>query len=160
MATVNPLVPPPPGGWAETFPRIDRQDPDPVLTLVTPETQMMDTLMRVMIEAMNRQQETITPQQETVGENSRNGSGVVEAVGVTEETRLTGIYEKRRVSGCSYKSFMSCKPPEFAWTAEPVKCIHWLKGMEAVLEACECDDDQQVKFASRLLKGDALAYIQ
>ena len=98
---------------------------------------MMDTVTRVVVGGMNRQQEAMNRQQasfmkmmedrdishrhhETIGENAGNGSGTIEAVEVTEETRETGVKEKGRVSGCSYKGFMSCKPSEFAGTAELV----------------------------------------
>ena len=82
----------------------------------------------------------------------------VEAVGVTKETRVTGVKEKGQVSGWSYKTFLSCKPSEFVGVAEQVKCIHWLKEMETVLEPCECYHDQLVKFALRLLKVEALGW--
>ena len=62
-AATNPLVPPPAGGWSETFPLVAQQNPDPLLTLVTPETAMMDNVMRVVTETLNRQQEDNTWQQ-------------------------------------------------------------------------------------------------
>ena len=45
-----------------------------------------------------------------------------------------------------------------AGTAEPVKCMYWIKEMEMDFKASECDDNHRVKFASHLLKGDALTW--
>ena len=93
---------------------------------------------------------------ETVGENAGNGSGGAELVVVTEETRVIGGKEKEKASGCSYKTFLSCKPPEFAGTTESIRCIHWLKEMEMAFDASKYNENQRVKYASHMLKGEAL----
>ena len=65
---------------------------------------------------------------------------------------------KEKVSGCSYKAFVECEPPEFSGTADPGKCSYRIRGMEMAFEASECEDSQRVKFASHLLKGEALTW--
>ena len=154
------------GGWSETFGRTDCRDPDPVLTMAMPETVSMDSVMRIVTEALNRQQESFMKmmedrdfghrRNETVGENAGNGPGDTQVVMATEGTRGTGEKEKEKATGCSYKTFLACKPPEFVGTTEPVKCIYWLKEMEMAFEASECNENQRVGFASHLLKGEAL----
>ena len=52
---------------------------------------------------------------------------------------MTWEREKGNVLGWSYKTFMACKPPEFAGITEPVRCIYWIKEMEIAFEANECD---------------------
>ncbi|KAJ9542955.1 LOW QUALITY PROTEIN: hypothetical protein OSB04_029461 [Centaurea solstitialis] len=149
------------GGGPEHVPRFNLEDPDPVLTEVTPEMRMFDNVMKAVNEAMNKQQESFVKmledreasqrRNEAVGENAGNGSGDAEALVVTEETRITGDKEKERAKakGGSYKNFLGCKPPEFRGCSEP---------MEMAFEASECDDSQRVKFASHLLKGEALTW--
>ena len=55
-----------------------------------------------------------------------------------------------------YKTFLSCKPPEFAGTTEPIRCIRWLKEMETIFDACDCLENQRIKYATRLLKDETV----
>ncbi|KAJ9555926.1 hypothetical protein OSB04_010540 [Centaurea solstitialis] len=154
----------------EHIPRFNLEDPDPVLTEVTPEMRMFDNVMKAINEAMTKQQESFVKmledreasqrRNEAVGENAGNGSGDAGALVVTEETRITGDKEreKAKAKGCSYKNFLGCKPPEFRGCSDPVVCMYWLREMEMAFEASECDDSQRVKFASHLLKGEALTW--
>ncbi|KAJ9557680.1 hypothetical protein OSB04_012294 [Centaurea solstitialis] len=154
------------GGGPEHVPRVNLEDREPVLTEVTPEMRMFDNVMKAVNEAMSKQQEsfmkmledrdTSNRRHETVGENASTASGDAEVVVVTEETRVTG--EKAKAKGCSYKNFLGCKPPEFRGCSEPIACLYWLREMEMAFEASECDDSQRVKFASHLLKGEALTW--
>ena len=159
VAEENAQLPPIPnllGGGPEQIPRFNLEGPDPVLTEVTPETRMMENMMRMMNAAMAQQQElfmkllddrdAINRRRETIGENVGTGSGGAEVLVNTEETRVTGgkDKEKEKESGCSYKTFLSCKPPEFAGTTEPIRCIRWLKEMETIFDACDCLENQWI----------------
>ncbi|KAJ9539390.1 hypothetical protein OSB04_032123 [Centaurea solstitialis] len=158
------------GGGPEHVPRVNLDDREPVLTEVTPEMRMFDNVMKAVNEAMSKQQEsfmkmledrdTSNRRHETVGENAATASGDAEVVVVTEETRVTGDKEKEKgkAKGCSYKNFLGCKPPEFRGCTDPVVCLYWLREMEMAFEASECDSSQRVKFASHLLKGEALTW--
>ncbi|KAJ9544097.1 hypothetical protein OSB04_023804 [Centaurea solstitialis] len=167
-AVESPLRLPILGRGPKYIPRVNLEDPNPVLTEVTPETRMFDNVMKVVAEAMNKQQESFVKMLEdceasqcrnkAVGENAGNGSGGAEVVAVTEETWMTGEKEKAKAKGCSYKNFLGCKPPEFRGCNEPITCMYWLREMEMAFEASECDDSQRVKFASHLLKGEALTW--
>ncbi|KAJ9553048.1 hypothetical protein OSB04_017093 [Centaurea solstitialis] len=139
------------GGGPEHVPRINLEDPNPVLTEVTPEMRMLDNVMKAVNEAMSKQQESFMKmledhdashrRNETVGENAGTASGDEEVVVVTEETRITGDKEKEKAKakGYSYKNFLGCKPPEFRGCSDPVVCMYWLREMEMAFEASECD---------------------
>ena len=142
VAEENAQLPPIPnilGGGPEQIPRFDLEGLDPVLTEVTPETRMMENMMRMMNAAMAQQQELFMKllderdannrRREAIGENVGTGSGDADVLVNTEETRVTGgkDKEKGKELGCPYKTFLSCKPPEFAGTTEPIRCIRWLK---------------------------------
>ncbi|KAJ9546788.1 LOW QUALITY PROTEIN: hypothetical protein OSB04_019331 [Centaurea solstitialis] len=154
------------GGRTEFIPRVNLEDRNPVITEVTPEMRIFDNVMKVVTEAMSKQQESFTRMleerdashrcHEAVGENA--GIGLGDAAVVTEETRMTGDKEKAKGRGCSYKNFLGCKPPEFRGCNEPITCLYWFREMEMAFEASECDDSQRVKFASHLLKGEALTW--
>ena len=100
---------------------------------------MMENMMRMMNVAMAQQQElfmkllderdTKNRRREAIGDNIGTGSGGAEVLVNMEETCVTGgkDKEKEKESGCSYKTFLSCKPPEFTGTTEPIRCIRWLK---------------------------------
>ena len=105
------------GGGPEHIPRFNLENPNPVLTEVTPETRMMENMMRMMNAAMAQQQELFMKllderdannrRREAIGENVGTGSGDAEVLVNTEETRMTGgkDKEKEKESGCSYKMF-------------------------------------------------------
>ncbi|GKC83135.1 zinc finger, CCHC-type, retrotransposon gag domain protein, partial [Tanacetum coccineum] len=57
--------------------------------------------------------------------------------------------------GCSYKSFLNCKPSKFHRDSDPVIVTNWLRVIEDIFEISECSDRQRVKYASHLLKGEA-----
>ncbi|KAJ9564187.1 hypothetical protein OSB04_000153 [Centaurea solstitialis] len=156
------------GGRTEFIPRVNLDDRNPVITEVSPEMRIFDNVMKAVTEAMSKQQESFARmleerdashrRHEAVGENAGIGSGDAAVVVVTEETRMTGDKEKAKGKGCSYKNFLGCKPPEFRGCNEPITCLYWLREMEMAFEASECDDSQRVKFASHLLKGEALTW--
>ena len=63
--------------------------------------------------------------------------------------------EEAQRDGCSYKSFLNCKPSEFNGESDPVIVTNWLKEIEDIFEISECSPGQRVKYASHLLKGEA-----
>ncbi|GKA54496.1 hypothetical protein Tco_0753445 [Tanacetum coccineum] len=50
------------------------------------------------------------------------------------------------VQGCSYKTFMNCKPHSFNGTEGVVGLKRWFEKMEQVFEICKCTEDDKVKF--------------
>ncbi|PWA53438.1 hypothetical protein CTI12_AA444120 [Artemisia annua] len=63
--------------------------------------------------------------------------------------------EEAQRDGCSYKSFLNCKPNEFHGESDPVIVTNWLKEIEDIFEISECSPGQRVKYASHFLKGEA-----
>ncbi|GKB55481.1 putative reverse transcriptase domain-containing protein, partial [Tanacetum coccineum] len=51
------------------------------------------------------------------------------------------------VQGCSYKTFINCKPHSFNGTEGVVGLKRWFEKMEQVFEICKCTEDDKVKFA-------------
>nr|GEX07424.1 putative reverse transcriptase domain-containing protein [Tanacetum cinerariifolium] len=60
------------------------------------------------------------------------------------------------VQGCSYKTFMNCKPHFFNGTEGVVGLKRWFEKMEQVFEICKYTEDEKVKFAMCTLEGHAL----
>ncbi|XP_024974823.1 uncharacterized protein LOC112512929 [Cynara cardunculus var. scolymus] len=133
----------------------------------TPESRMMGTMMDVMNRAMAQQQEFFMKLLEdrdannrkheaiaeniTIGGSGGTGNGIPTQELVTIEARQIG-----RV--CSYKTFLCCKPPEFVGSDDPVACMNWLREIEQAFRACDCDEEQKVKFGSQMLRGAALTW--
>ncbi|KAI3707060.1 hypothetical protein L6452_25248 [Arctium lappa] len=67
-------------------------------------------------------------------------------------------WNKGKVKGCTYKAFLGCNSKEFSGSANSVTCMYWLKEVEMAFESSECDVSQWVKFASQLLRGEALIW--
>ncbi|KAI3738440.1 hypothetical protein L2E82_28472 [Cichorium intybus] len=74
----------------------------------------------------------------------------------TEEATTGG--NKTEEKGCSFKSFMACKPPEYHGSFEPKVTMRWVREIEQVIQASKCAEKDQVTFASRQLKDDALVW--
>ncbi|GJY53679.1 reverse transcriptase domain-containing protein [Tanacetum coccineum] len=51
------------------------------------------------------------------------------------------------IQGCSYKTFMNCKPHSFKGTEGVVGLKRWFEKIEQVFEICKCAEDDKVKFA-------------
>nr|GEW06010.1 hypothetical protein [Tanacetum cinerariifolium] len=62
------------------------------------------------------------------------------------------------VKGCSYKTFMNCKPHSFNGTKGVVGLKRWFEKMEQVFEICKCTKDDKVKFAICTFEGRALMW--
>lgn len=64
--------------------------------------------------------------------------------------------EALKKDGCSYKYFLSCKPPEFKGSGDPVVSMRWLKEMENVFKTSKCSESDKVLYAVTMLKDEAL----
>nr|GFB07137.1 putative reverse transcriptase domain-containing protein [Tanacetum cinerariifolium]GFB07173.1 putative reverse transcriptase domain-containing protein [Tanacetum cinerariifolium] len=62
------------------------------------------------------------------------------------------------VQGCSYKTFMNCKPHSFSGTEGVVGLKRWFEKIEQVFEIFKCTEDDKVKFAMCTLEGRALTW--
>ncbi|GKB96431.1 hypothetical protein Tco_0982568 [Tanacetum coccineum] len=60
------------------------------------------------------------------------------------------------VLGCSYKTFLNCKPHSFNRTKGVVRLSRWFEKMESVFEISKCAEEDKVKFAACTLEGRAL----
>ncbi|KAI3727551.1 hypothetical protein L6452_16167 [Arctium lappa] len=164
------------GGGPEHIPRRDLGTGNAIMEEVTLETRLRDNMMSAMNAALAQQQLAMTSamtqqqeffmklledrdasnrQPETMAENVVVGSGGPNVV-LIEEPSAEGIRTKTK--GCTYKTFLGCHPKEFAGSDSPIACMYWLKEMEMAFEASECDSSQWVKFASQLLRGEALIW--
>ncbi|GJY02927.1 hypothetical protein Tco_0361079 [Tanacetum coccineum] len=62
------------------------------------------------------------------------------------------------VHGCSYKTFLNCKPHSFNGTKGVVKLSCWFEKMEQVFEIRKCTEEDKVKFAACTFEGRALTW--
>ncbi|KAI3678320.1 hypothetical protein L6452_37607 [Arctium lappa] len=140
---VPPSMPPIFTGEMEHIPRVELASPDPVMQEANPQRDMVASVMQMVTSAMDNQQEVFLKmleerdaslrRPEVVAENAVAGSGRT-GDGIRTEWVLaieTGPASK----GCSYKSFMGCKPPEFAGADDPVACMRWLREIEQAFRA-------------------------
>ncbi|XP_024977113.1 uncharacterized protein LOC112514741 [Cynara cardunculus var. scolymus] len=101
-------------------------------------------------DANNRKHEVVAENVTNVGsEGTENGIPTQELA--TIDARQVG-----RV--CFYKTFLSCKPPEFVGSDDHVACMNWLQEIEQAFRACECDEGQKAKFGYQMLRGAALTW--
>ncbi|GJW63359.1 putative reverse transcriptase domain-containing protein [Tanacetum coccineum] len=78
--------------------------------------------------------------------NNAAGSGSASTRGIAD------------VQGCSYKTFMNCKPHSFNGTEGVVRLKCWFEKMEQVFEIYKCTGDDKVKFAVCTFEGRALTW--
>ncbi|GJZ32928.1 putative reverse transcriptase domain-containing protein [Tanacetum coccineum] len=62
------------------------------------------------------------------------------------------------VRGCSYKTFLNCKPHSFNGTEGVVGLSRWLEKIELVFENDKCVEEDKVKYAVCTLEGRALTW--
>ncbi|KAI3719109.1 hypothetical protein L6452_20000 [Arctium lappa] len=154
------------GGGPEEIPHTNIAAGNAIMEEVTMETRIRDNMMLAMNSAMAQQQEFFMKlledrdashrQLEMMAENIVMGSGGGPVVVVTEDQGENG--SKGKTKGCTYKAFLGCNPKEFAGSDNSVACMYWLKEVEMAFESSDCDTSQQVKFASQLLRGEALIW--
>ncbi|GJT72911.1 zinc finger, CCHC-type, retrotransposon gag domain protein [Tanacetum coccineum] len=61
-----------------------------------------------------------------------------------EEAERRGRNVEAQGDGCSYKSFLNCKPSEFHIDSDPVSVTNWLREIEDIFEISECSPQQRV----------------
>ncbi|KAI3692422.1 hypothetical protein L6452_32237 [Arctium lappa] len=93
---------------------------------------------------------------EAMAENAVNGSGGEPTIVGTKEHAIRD--EKKKDGGCSFKTFLCSRAPEFSGTTDPLACMKWIQDVEMAFESSECTNSQRVKFGSQLLRGDALSW--
>ena len=59
---------------------------------------------------------------------------------------------------CTYKQFLDCKPSEYKGSSDPNVTLNWLCEMIKALDAYNCENELKVKYATRMLKGDAMVW--
>ncbi|KAI3763911.1 hypothetical protein L2E82_13911 [Cichorium intybus] len=61
---------------------------------------------------------------------------------------------------CTYKTFLTCKPPSFEGEIDPIIASRWVTEIEETFDTSKCADEDQVIYAARMLKGEALYWWQ
>nr|KAJ0210122.1 hypothetical protein LSAT_V11C400222870 [Lactuca sativa] len=72
---------------------------------------------------------------------------------IAQPTRHHGNHDRR---GCSYKTFMNCKPPIFNGEIDPVLSSTWVMEIEGTFDTSKCADEDKVIYAATMLKGEAI----
>ncbi|GJU75766.1 putative reverse transcriptase domain-containing protein [Tanacetum coccineum] len=70
--------------------------------------------------------------------NNRGGSGSIN----------TGGNVVPEIHGCSYKTFMNCKPHSFKGTEGVVGLKRWFEKIEQVFEICKCAEDDKIPWSN------------
>jgi hypothetical protein len=60
--------------------------------------------------------------------------------------------------GCSYKTFVSCKPMDFRGNEGAVGIIKWIERMESIIRISECKDESVVRYATCSFQDIALTW--
>ncbi|GJR90500.1 putative reverse transcriptase domain-containing protein [Tanacetum coccineum] len=61
---------------------------------------------------------------------------------------------------CTYPDFMKCQPLNFKGTKGVVEFTHWIKKMETVFRISNCSVENQIKFSTCTLLGNALPWTE
>ncbi|KAI3684129.1 hypothetical protein L6452_33348 [Arctium lappa] len=154
------------GGGPEVIPRVDLASSHPVIRDANPRLELLASVMLAMREEMAKQQEFLLKAMEDRDVNNRRSETVVENVVAGsggDGIRVTAV--ERGISdapgnrkSCSYKSFLSCGPPEFFGSDDPAVCVKWIRAVEQAFGSSECGDDQRVRFGTQLLRDTALIW--
>nr|GFD18288.1 hypothetical protein [Tanacetum cinerariifolium] len=97
---------------------------------------------RRMAKAIEEYEKTRTDSNDAGGSGSTDTGGIVAL----------------EVKGCSYKTFINCKPHSFNGTEGVVGLKRWFENMEQVFKIFKCTEDDKVKFAMCTLEGRALTW--
>ncbi|GJY28659.1 putative reverse transcriptase domain-containing protein [Tanacetum coccineum] len=96
------------------------------------------------------------PDDEAITEYKRNRANPEGARGAGAGNDGGGIAPK--VRGCSYKTFLNCKPHSFNGTEGVVGLSCWFEKMESVFEISKFAKEDKVKYVLCTLKGRALTW--
>ncbi|CAI9264967.1 unnamed protein product [Lactuca saligna] len=72
---------------------------------------------------------------------------------IAQPTRHHGNHDRR---GCSYKTFMNCKPPIFNGEIDPILSSTWIMEIKGTFDTSKCADEDKVIYAATMLKGEAI----
>ncbi|KAL4587726.1 hypothetical protein LXL04_000600 [Taraxacum kok-saghyz] len=67
-----------------------------------------------------------------------------------------GVNNNHERRGCSYKTFMTCKPPVFNGEPDPIKSTRWVTEIEGTFDTSKCADEDRVVYAVTMLKKEAI----
>ena len=96
-----------------------------------------------------------TMQQNISGPGNGTGSGTA-GPGAGAGSEPIVVEENQR--GCTYKSFMACKPLEFKGTEGGIGILRWIEKTESVLDVSGCANNNKVKFSTCTFQGKALTW--
>ncbi|GJT30579.1 hypothetical protein Tco_0910854 [Tanacetum coccineum] len=79
--------------------------------------------------------------------------------GVDSHNSGTGARRNERATReCTYLDFMKCQPLNFKGTERVVELTQWIKKMETVFRISNCSMENQIKFSTCTLLGNALTW--
>ncbi|GJW92165.1 putative reverse transcriptase domain-containing protein [Tanacetum coccineum] len=79
--------------------------------------------------------------------------------GVDSHNSGTGARRNERATReCTYPDFMKCQPLNFKGTKGVVELTQWIKKMETVFRISNCSVENQIKFSTCTLLGNALTW--
>ncbi|KAL4591616.1 hypothetical protein LXL04_004585 [Taraxacum kok-saghyz] len=67
-----------------------------------------------------------------------------------------GVNNNHERRGCSYKTFVTCKPPVFDGEPDPIKSTRWITEIEGTFDTSKCADEDRVVYAVTMLKNEAI----
>ncbi|GKE03136.1 putative reverse transcriptase domain-containing protein [Tanacetum coccineum] len=81
--------------------------------------------------------------------------------GVDNHNSGTGARRNERATHeCTYPDFMKCQPLNFKGTKGVVEWTQWIEKMETVFRISNCSVENQIKFSTFTLLGNALTWVQ
>ncbi|GKB16910.1 reverse transcriptase domain-containing protein [Tanacetum coccineum] len=79
--------------------------------------------------------------------------------GIDSHNSGTGARRNERATReCTYPDFMNCQPLNFKGTEGVVKLTQWIEKMETVFRISNCSVENQIKFSTCTLLGNALTW--
>ncbi|KAL4579890.1 hypothetical protein LXL04_016058 [Taraxacum kok-saghyz] len=67
-----------------------------------------------------------------------------------------GVHNNHERRDCSYKTFMTYKPPVFDGEPDPIKSTRWITEIEGTFDTSKCADEDRVVYAVTMLKNEAI----
>ncbi|KAI3665932.1 hypothetical protein L6452_44567 [Arctium lappa] len=129
--TANQVIPPIPPmleGIVDATPQGNLEAKNPIIQEVDPQSVLLSSIMQMMNSAMDKRDE-----------------------------RLMKVLEDRDASNRRHET-VGDNEVMGSGTTNPLTCMKWIQDVEMAFESSECADSQRVKFASQLLRGDALSW--
>ncbi|KAI3740280.1 hypothetical protein L2E82_30706 [Cichorium intybus] len=90
--------------------------------------------------------------------NTHSSRGASERSTASVSSRGEGSVGMENRKGCTFKSFLSCRPTEYLGSVEPKVTMRLVRETEQVMEVSKCLKGDKVYYASRLLKDDTLVW--